>query len=128
MLVVGLFLSVPYRRVEQRTNTYEFTPQSWHNVTLLFGGPMITLVTVDLNRTSDIRFMYPEGVWPRNFLLASFTGTNAMYNYRGEHYTISIEIDAKGPVWIRVRYVYAEEIEGSFFDDPFSWLNPFTFP
>jgi hypothetical protein len=128
MLVAGLLLSVPYRRVEQRTNTYEITPQSWHNVTLLFGGPMITLVTVDLNRTSDIHFMYLEGVWPKNVLLASFTGTNAMYNYRGEHYTIAIEVESKGPICIRVRYVYAEEIEGSFFDNPLGWLSSFIFP
>lgn len=128
ILVAGLLLSVPYRRVEQRTNTYEITPQSWHNVTLVFGSPMITLVTVDLNRTADIRFMYPKGVWPKNALLASFTGTNAMYDYRGEYHTIAIEVESKGPVWIRVRYIYAEEIEGSFFDNPFGWLNPFMFP
>lgn len=130
MLVVslGLFLSVPYRHVEQRTNSYEETPQSWHNVSLVFGGPMITLVTVELNRTAEIRFMYPAGVWPKNVLLASFTGTNAIYDYRGEYYTIAIEVESAGPVWIRVRYVYVEETEGSFFDNPFGWLNPFMFP
>ena len=128
MLVAGLLLSVPHRRVEQRTNFYETTPQSWHNVSLVFGGPMITFVTVELNRTSEIRFMYPDGVWPKNVLLASFTGTNAMYNYRGAHYTIAIEVDSIGPVWIRVCYVYAEETEGSFFEDPSGWLNPFMFP
>jgi hypothetical protein len=128
ILVVGLLLTVPYKRVEQRTNYYEATPQSWHNVSLVIGGPMITLVTVELNRTSTIRFMYPEGVWPKNVLLASFTGTNAMYNYRGAHYTIAIEVDSSGPIWIRVRYVYAEETEGSFLDDPLDWLNPIMFP
>ncbi|MGD9381065.1 MAG: hypothetical protein PVI03_01330 [Candidatus Thorarchaeota archaeon] len=128
ILVVGLLLSVPYKRVEQKTSTYEITPQSWHNVSLVFGGPMITLVTVEMNRTSTIRFMYPDGVWPRNVLLVSFTGTIAMYNYRGAHYTIAIEVDSRGPIWIRVRYVYAEETESRFIDDPLGWLNPFIFP
>jgi hypothetical protein len=89
---------------------------------------MITLVSVELNRTSTIRFMYPDGVWPRNVLLASFTGTNAMYNYRGAHYTIAIEVNSIGPVWIRVRYVYAQETVGSFFDNPIGWLNPIILP
>ena len=128
ILVVGLLLSVPYKRVEQRTSTYEASPQSWHNVSLVFGGPMITLVSVELNRTSTIRFMYPDGVWPRNVLLASFTGTNAMYNYRGAHYTIAIEVNSIAPVWIRVRYVYAQETVGSFLENPLGWLNPIIFP
>jgi hypothetical protein len=128
ILVFGLLISVPYKRVEKRTNFYEETPRFWHNVTLLFGGPMISLVTVELNRTSEIRFMYPTGVWPKNVLLASFTGTRAMHNYRGEHYTITIEVESTGPIWIKVRYVYAEETEGSFFDNPLSWLNPFMSP
>ena len=128
ILVVGLLLSVPYRRVEQKANFYEASPQSWHNVSLVLGGPMITLVTVELNRTSTIRFMYPEGVWPKNVLLASFTGTIANYNYRGEYYTIAIEVESSGPFWIRVRYVYAEETEGSFLDDPFAWFSPIIFP
>jgi hypothetical protein len=128
ILVVGLLLSVPYRRVEQRTNSYEATPQSWHNVSLVIGGPMITLVTVELNRTSTIRFMYPDGVWPKNVLLASFTGTIAMYNYRGTHYTIAIEVDSRGPIWIRVRYVYAQETESSILGNPLDWLSPIILP
>ncbi|MHA2005655.1 MAG: hypothetical protein ACW960_16455 [Candidatus Thorarchaeota archaeon] len=117
ILVVGLLLSVPYRRVEQRTNSYEATPQSWHNVSLVIGGPMITLVTVELNRTSTIRFMYPDGVWPKN-----------VYNYLGTHYTIAIEVDSRGPIWIRVRYVYAQETESSILENPLDWLSPIILP
>ena len=128
ILVMGIVLSVPHRRVEQSTNTYEVTPQSWHNVSLVFGAPMITLVTVELNRTSTIRFMYPDGVWPKNVLLRSVRGATAMHNYRGEHYTIAIEVNSIGPVWIRVRYFYTEEKVGRILDDPIDWLSPNLFP
>jgi hypothetical protein len=128
ILLVTLLFSVPYRHVELRTSSYEEFPQSWHNISLVLGGPMITLVTVELNRTARIHFMYPAGVWPKNVLLASFTGTVARYNYRGEHHTIAIGVESNGPIWIRVRYVYVVEIDGSFFGNPLDWPNPVIFP
>ena len=128
ILVIGLLLSVPSRRVVQKTYSYEVAPQSWHNVSLVFGGPMITHVAVELNRTAAIRFMYPDGVWPKNVLLAAFTGTDAQFNYRGEHYTIAIEVESSGPVLVRVLYLYSEETVTSFLESPLDWLNPFILP
>lgn len=127
MLVAGLFLTVPSRRVVQKTYSYEISPTQWHNVSLVFGGPTITHVTVDLNRTAKIRFMYPDGVWPRNVLLAAYTGTAAQFNYRGQHYTIAIEVESSGPIWIKIRYIYAEEAVISFLESPLDWLNPLLF-
>jgi hypothetical protein len=128
ILLVGLLFSVPFRHVEQRTSSYEATPQSWHNASIVLGGPMITLVTVELNRTAMIQFMYLDGVWPKHVLLASFRGAIARHNYRGEHYTIVIEVASSGPIWIRVRYTYAVETEGSLIDDILDWSNPIMFP
>jgi hypothetical protein len=128
ILLVGLLFLVPYRHVELRTSSYEATPQSWHNASIILGGPMITLVTVELNRTARIQFMHLEGVWPRNVLLAAFSGTVARYDYRGEHYTIVIEVASNGPIWIRVRYVYVAEIEGPFFHSPLDSTSPIIFP
>jgi hypothetical protein len=128
ILLVALLFSVPYRRVELRTNSYEAIPQFWHNASIVLGGPMITVVTVELNRTARIQFMHLEGVWPKNVLLAAFTGTAARYNYNGEHYTIVIEVASSGPIWIRVRYLYVVEIEGPFFHNPLDSISPFIFP
>jgi hypothetical protein len=128
ILLVGLLFLVPYRHVELRTSSYEATPQSWHNASIILGGPMITLVTVELNRTARIQFMHLEGVWPKSVLLASFTGTAARYNYNGEHYTIVIEVASSGPIWIRVRYLYVAEIEGPFFHIPLDSTSPIIFP
>lgn len=127
ILLVGL-LTVPYRHFEQRTSSYEVAPQQWNNVSIVLGGPMITLVTVELNRTARIQFMYPEGVWPRNALLASFTGTGARYNYHGEHYTIAIEVASHAPILIRVEYLYTIETTSCFLDSPLAWLGPFVLP
>jgi hypothetical protein len=128
ILVVGLLFSVPYRHVEQRTSSYETTPQSWHNASIVLRGPMITVVTVELNRTARIQFMHLEGVWPKNVLLASFRGTSARYNYHGEHYTIVIEVASSGPISIRIRYVYAVETDGRFFDNPLGWFSSAILP
>lgn len=127
ILLIGL-LSVPYRHFEQRTSCYETAPQQWNNVSIVLGGPMITLVTVELNRTARIQFMYLGGVWPRNVLLASFTGTGARYNYRGEHYTIAIEVASHAPIFIRINYVYTVETDSSFLDSPLDWLNSIILP
>jgi hypothetical protein len=99
------------------TKVYEDTPQDWQNILAGFGGPRVTWVIVELNRTAEIRFMYLSGVWisTHNVLLTSITADRASFNYNAEHITVMIEVITKGPVHLRILYKYEAERVRSIF-------------
>ncbi|UCH04178.1 MAG: hypothetical protein JSW05_11455 [Candidatus Thorarchaeota archaeon] len=111
LLLATLFCSIPFTQTVEVTEVYEENPEDWHNIISAFGGPPITWVTVELNRTADIRFMYMDGVWrsTENVLLASTTADCASFNYNAEYKTAVIEIKTKGPIHLRILYKYEVE-------------------
>lgn len=117
LLLATLFCSIPFSYTVEVTEVYEDNPVDWHNIISGFGGPGITWVTVELNRTAEIRFMYLSGVWisTYNVLLASTTTDRASFNYNAEYSTVIIEITSAGPVHLRILYKYELERTESIF-------------
>ncbi len=117
LLLATLFCSIPFTGTVEVTEVYEDYPEDWHNIMSGFGGPRVTWVTVELNRTAEIRFMYLSGVWisTHNVLLASTTADRASFNYNAEYNTVMIEITSQGPVHLRILYKYIVERTGSIF-------------
>ncbi len=134
-LVIGLILaavlcSIPFTQVVETATVVEYTSGKPYRLETGFGGPKVTLVTVESNRTAEIRFMFKEGVWlsTKTVLLASFRATYARYNYNGEHSTVMIEVVSDGPILVRIVYSYNVVVESSFFGRAFDSLRVSTMP
>ena len=111
LLLATLFCSIPFTQKVEVTQVIEEHPENWHNIVSGFGGPRVTWVTVELNKTAEIRFMYLCGVWlaAHNVLLASITADRASFNYNAEYNTVIIEIGTDGPIQFRILYRYEVE-------------------
>lgn len=111
LLLITLFCSIPFTQTVEVTEVFEEHPDDWHNILWGFGGPRVTWVTVELNRTAEIRFMYLSGVWmsTQNVLLASTTADRASFNYNAEYSTVMIGITTDGPILLRIVYRYYVE-------------------
>ena len=121
-LVLGLILatllcSIPFTQSVEVTEVFEETPQDWQNIIWGFGGPRVTWAAVELNRTAEIRFMYPGGIGlpSQLVLLDSKTSDRASYNYNAEHHTVMIGIITEGPVHLWISYTYEVETVRSIF-------------
>ena len=121
-LIVGIVLLVifnliPVSQIVEGTSFTEYTSNDRYHIEVGFGGTRVTWVTVVCNRTSEIQFMYQDGVWTSttNTLVASFESTTARYNYDAEHSVYVIEVTSSGPILVSVTYTYQIEIETSYF-------------
>lgn len=121
-IVIGIILlvvvsSIPFRQVVEMTKVVEYTSTDQYHIVVGFGGPKVTWVTVNCNRTAEIRFMHQVGVWVsiRNVLLASFRSTTARYNFNSEHSMNIVEVISDGPIIVRVVYTYLLETEVTLF-------------
>lgn len=106
-----LFCTIPFKQVVEVNKVEEYTSIDNHHVEVSFGGPSITWVTVQCNRTAEIRFLHQSGVWisTQSVLLASFRTTTASYNYNSEHSTIVVEVISDGPILVQIVYTYLTE-------------------
>jgi hypothetical protein len=134
-LVIGLVLatlicSIPYTESVEVTEVYECDPQDWSNIVPSFGGPRMTWVIVELNRTAEIRFMYGDGAWraTHDILLASITADRASFNYNAEYNTVIIEIISEGPIHVRIVYKYDVEKRTSIFGRSLVTGNQDSYP
>jgi len=121
-IVIGIILlvvvsSIPFRQVVEMTKVEEYTSTDQYHIVVGFGGPKVTWVTVNCNRTAEIRFMHQVGVWVsiRNVLLASFISTTARYNFNSEHSMNIVEVISDGPIIVRIGYTYLLETEVNLF-------------
>ena len=121
-IVIGIILlvvvsSIPFRQMVEMTKAEEYTSTDQYHIVVGFGGPKVTWVTVNCNRTVEIRFMHQEGVWVsiRNVLLASFKSTTARYNFNSEYSMNIVEIISDRPIIVRVVYTYLLETEVNLF-------------
>lgn len=117
LLLATLFCSIPFTQIVKVTEVYEETPRNWEDIMWGFGGPRVTWAIVELNRTAEIRFMYPNGIGlpAQHVILESTTSDRASFNYNAEHYTVMIRIITEGPVHLRISYTYEVETVRSIF-------------
>jgi hypothetical protein len=117
IVLVFIFNLIPVSQIVEGTNFTEYTSYDQNHIEVGFGGTRVTWVTVICNRTSQIRFMYQDGVWTStsNTLVASFESTLARYNFEAEHSVYIIEVSSSGPILVSVAYTYQVEIETSYF-------------
>ncbi|MFQ5832602.1 MAG: hypothetical protein ACE5H4_07860 [Candidatus Thorarchaeota archaeon] len=117
LILAAVFCSIPFTQVIETAKIVEYTSGNSYRIEAGFGGPKVTQVIVESNRTAEIRFMFKDGVWlsTKNVLLASFTATSARYNYNGEHSTVMIEVVSDGPIQVRIVYAYRIVVESSLF-------------
>ncbi|NHI88952.1 MAG: hypothetical protein EAX87_05465 [Candidatus Thorarchaeota archaeon] len=117
IVLVVIFNSIPVSQIVEGTNSTEYTSSDQNHIEVGFGGTRVTWVTVICNRTSEIRFMYQDGVWTStsNTLVASFESTLASYSFEAEHSVYIIEVTSSGPFLVSVTYTYQIEIKTSYF-------------
>ena len=117
IVLVVVFNSIPVTQIVENTSHTEYTSNDEYHIEVGFGGTRVTWVTVECNRTSEIRFMYQDGVWTSttNTLVASFESTIARHNFDAEHSVYIIEVISDGPILVSVTYTYQIEIETSYF-------------
>ncbi len=117
LLIAAVFCSIPFTQVIETAKVVECTSGDLNRIETGFGGPRVTLVTVESNRTSEILFMFMDGMCRTDdeVLLASFRATHASYNYNGERSTVRILVISDGPILVRIVYTYHVVIESSFF-------------
>jgi len=130
LLLATLLCSVPFTQTVEVTEVFEEAPRNWEDIMWGFGGPRVTWTIVELNRTAEIRFMYPTGIGlpSQHAILESTTSDRASFNYNAEHYTVMIRIITEGPVYLRIVYKYEVERTGSIFGRslggvPWAWVG-----
>ncbi|MFW9799516.1 MAG: hypothetical protein ACFFD9_03720 [Candidatus Thorarchaeota archaeon] len=130
LLLAAVFCSIPFTQVIETVKVVEYTSEDSNRIEAGFGGPKVTQVTVESNRTAEIRFMFLDGVWisTKTVLLASFIATRAGYNYKGEHSTVVIEVLSDEPIRVRIIYTYNVAIESSFLSRALDSLRLSTEP
>jgi hypothetical protein len=121
-IVIGIILlvvvcSIPFRQVVEMTKVEEYTSTDQYHIVIGFGGPKVTWVTVNCNRTAEIRFIYQVGAWLsiQDVLLASFRSTTARYYFNSEHSMNIVEVISDRPIIVRVVYTYLLETEMNLF-------------
>ena len=117
IVLVVIFNSIPVSLIVENTRYTEYTSNDQYHIEVGFGGKKVTWVTVECNRTSEIRFMYQDGVWmsTSNILVSSFESTIARYNFDEIHSFYVIEVISTGPILVSVTYTYQIQIETSYF-------------
>jgi hypothetical protein len=121
--VVGIILiialgSIPFNQLVEKETTTNFASNNENRIEIVFGGPIITWVTVECNISSEIRYLYPSGTWigMQNILLASTFAIKARYNYNGKHTSAIVEIISEKPFTAHITYTYFDAVRMNYFE------------